>query len=82
VADASDDLETGRLAAQRGRILLHEGRLSPAEVELRTARMIFMRLGAAIDLQRVDEAQKRVSAPQPQNHGALSGVKTRVGQGA
>ncbi len=55
-ADASDELETGRLAALRGRIQLFEGNDAEAETDLRAAKMIFMRLGARLDLQHVDEA--------------------------
>ena len=65
VGDATDDLEAGRFAAHRGRILLYLGRPSEAEAELRTARTIFMRLGANLDLQRVEAVQKRPMVPQP-----------------
>jgi len=59
LADATDELETGRVAAQAGRISLYEGQHEQAEADLRVARQIFMRLGASLDLRRVEEALKQ-----------------------
>ena len=59
LADATDELETGRVAAQAGRISLYEGQLEQAEADLRVAKQIFMRLGASLDLRRVEEALKQ-----------------------
>jgi tetratricopeptide (TPR) repeat protein len=56
LADASDELEAGRVAAQAGRIHMGEGQLVEAETELRVAQEIFMRLGAALDLKRVEQS--------------------------
>lgn len=67
-ADAADDLEAGRLASQRGRIHLYEGNFAHAEAELRAAKMTFMRLGANLDLQRVEEALRRPSVLQAAAH--------------
>lgn len=63
-ADAADDLEAGRLAAQRGRILTYEGHHTEAEAEFRQARTTFMRLGANLDLKCIDEAPRKPSLPQ------------------
>ncbi len=63
IADVGDDLEAGRVAAQAGRIHLYGGQLTPAEEELRVAQEIFMRLGASLDLKRVEKALKRQSVP-------------------
>jgi hypothetical protein len=61
LADASDELEAGRVAAQGGRIHLHEGQLAQAETELRVAQEIFMRLGATLDLKRVEQSLRTQS---------------------
>jgi tetratricopeptide (TPR) repeat protein len=66
----SDELEAGRVVAQRGRLYLFEGRQTEAEADLRSAKMIFMRLGAALDLARVEDAlvsrnAHKTPAPQP-----------------
>jgi predicted ATPase/class 3 adenylate cyclase/Tfp pilus assembly protein PilF len=52
----SDELEMGRVVAQRGRLYLYQGYQAEAEADLRAAKMIFMRLGANLDLRRVEEA--------------------------
>ena len=59
LADVTDELEAGRVAAQAGRISLYEGQLEQAEVDLRVAKQTFMRLGASLDLQRVEETLKQ-----------------------
>ncbi len=61
LADASDELEAGRVAAQAGRIHLGEGQLAQAETELRIAQEIFMRLGATLDLKRVEQSLRTQS---------------------
>jgi predicted ATPase/class 3 adenylate cyclase len=55
LVDATDELEAGRVAAQEGRIALHEGKFAQAEEPLRSAQQTFMRLGASLDLKRVEE---------------------------
>jgi hypothetical protein len=60
---ANDELEAGRVAAQAGRLYLHEGQLARAEVELRVAQEIFMRLGASLDLRRVEAALAAPAIP-------------------
>jgi tetratricopeptide (TPR) repeat protein len=65
----SDELETGRVVAQRGRLYLYQGRQAEAEADLRAAKMVFMRLGANLDLRRVEDAlcspeSPKVLAPQ------------------
>jgi predicted ATPase len=54
----TDELEAGRLAAQAGRIHLQAGQVADAEAELRVAQEIFMRLGAGLDLGRVEQSLK------------------------
>jgi tetratricopeptide (TPR) repeat protein len=63
LARANDELEAGRVAAQAGRLYLHEGQLARAEVELRVAQEIFMRLGASLDLRRVEAALAAQASP-------------------
>ncbi len=52
----TDELEAGRVKAQSGRIHLSGGKCTQAEADLRTAKMTFMRLGANLDLKRVEAA--------------------------
>jgi predicted ATPase/class 3 adenylate cyclase len=54
--EMTDELEAGRVKAQSGCINLIEGRHAKAEADLREAKMIFMRLGANLDLKRVESA--------------------------
>ncbi len=56
LADATNELEVGRVAAQAGRINMYEGQYAQAEADLRAAKEIFMRLGAGFDLKRVENA--------------------------
>ena len=58
LADVTDELEAGRVAAQAGRLHLSTGQFKQAETELRMAQEIFMRLGASLDLKRVEQALK------------------------
>jgi tetratricopeptide (TPR) repeat protein len=55
-AEMTDELEAGRVIAQRGRLYLQEGRHGEAEADLRAAKSVFMRLGANLDLQWVEDA--------------------------
>jgi len=52
LADATDALEAGRIKVQASRIAYARGQHSEAEQEMQAARKIFMRLGAALDLDR------------------------------
>jgi predicted ATPase/class 3 adenylate cyclase/Tfp pilus assembly protein PilF len=61
MAEANDDLEAGRMAAQAGRLHLYSGQLAQARHELRVAQQVFMRLGASLDLKNVEEAMKELS---------------------
>jgi hypothetical protein len=61
MAEANDDLEAGRVAAQAGRLHLYSGQLAQARQELRVAQQVFMRLGASLDLESVEEAMKELS---------------------
>jgi tetratricopeptide (TPR) repeat protein len=63
LADAGDDLEMGRVAAQAGRLLLAQGGLPGAESELRRAYEIFLRLGARLELRQVEDALREAAAP-------------------
>ena len=63
LTNVTDELENGRIAAQAGRIALHEGQFDQAEKELRTAKEVFMRLGAQRDMGTVEEALKRLPKP-------------------
>ena len=55
----TDELEAGRIAALAGRIALSVGDVAQAETDLQVAQEIFMRLGANLDLRRVEDALKR-----------------------
>jgi predicted ATPase/class 3 adenylate cyclase/Tfp pilus assembly protein PilF len=52
--EITDDFEAGQLAALAGQALLRGGETALAEAELRSAREIFMRLGANLHLRRVE----------------------------
>ena len=54
IAGATDELETGRLAAQAGRICRREGAVTQADAELGVAQAIFTQLGAKLDLERLE----------------------------
>ena len=54
MAGATDELETGRLAAQAYRIYLREGALTQADAELSVAQELFTQLGAKLDLERLE----------------------------
>jgi predicted ATPase/class 3 adenylate cyclase len=54
--EITDELEAGRVKAQSGQIHLYEGNHSQAEADLRAAKTTFMRLGAKLDLKRVESA--------------------------
>ena len=54
LADVTDELEAGRVAALAGWISLYEGQVTQAEADLRVAQGVFMRLGASLDLKRVE----------------------------
>ena len=54
IAGATDELETGRLAAQAGRIYRREGAVTQADAELGVAQAIFTQLGAKLDLERLE----------------------------
>jgi predicted ATPase len=64
-AEMTDELEAGRVRAQSGRILLALGLQAQAEADLRAARTILMRLGAKLDLERVESALRQPPIPQP-----------------
>jgi tetratricopeptide (TPR) repeat protein len=61
LADVTDHLEAGRIAAQAGRIGLHEGQLDQAVANLESAQEIFVQLGANLDLRQVEEALEQAS---------------------
>jgi adenylate cyclase len=61
LVDVTNELESGRVAAQAARIDLYEDRRAQAEKELRVAREIFVRLGANLDLQPVEETLRQLS---------------------
>jgi tetratricopeptide (TPR) repeat protein len=61
LANATNELETARVAAQAGRINIYEGQYVQAEADLRTAKEIFMRLGAELDLKRVEDTLRQPS---------------------
>ena len=54
MAEVTDDLEKGRIALQSARVLLSEGNAAEARREMHEARLIFTRLGAALDLATLD----------------------------
>jgi tetratricopeptide (TPR) repeat protein len=57
----SDNLEIARIAAQAGLVYLAEGEPVLAQAELQVARETFMRLGASLCLEQVDQALKQAS---------------------
>lgn len=57
-ATATDELEHGRLFAQAGEVYLADNNIIEARSSLRRARIIFRRLGAKLDLARVDRVLK------------------------
>jgi predicted ATPase/class 3 adenylate cyclase/uncharacterized protein HemY len=63
MVDVTDELETGRIAAQAGRISVYQGDYAQAEADLRIAKEIFMRLGASLDLRRVEDILRQPSMP-------------------
>jgi predicted ATPase/class 3 adenylate cyclase len=60
LVDVTDEIESGRVAAQVGQIHLYEGQFTQAKADLQIAKKIFARLGANLDLQRVEEMSKRL----------------------
>ncbi|MCA9971878.1 MAG: tetratricopeptide repeat protein, partial [Anaerolineales bacterium] len=56
LAHTKHELEAAQVAAQAGRIYLQTGQAQRAEVELRTARNVFLRLGAKHLLSKLTEA--------------------------
>lgn len=67
LADVTDHLEAGRIAAQAGWIDLHEGWLEQAVADLESAQEIFVQLGANLDLRQVEEALERALTLKVQN---------------
>jgi tetratricopeptide (TPR) repeat protein len=65
LANRTDELESARVAAQAGRLYIYEGQLAKAEEQLRNARETFMRLGASLELERVEEALRQPSMADP-----------------
>jgi hypothetical protein len=65
LADRTDELESARVAAQAGRIYIYEGQFTKAEAQLRNARETFMRLGASLELEHVEEALRQPSMADP-----------------
>ena len=59
---SGEDLAEGRLAAQMGRVALAEERLDEAARQLQHAHETFMRLGAQLDLEVVQEATTELVA--------------------
>jgi hypothetical protein len=55
MTNVMDELETGRVVAQAGRLSLHQGDLVQADKLLEAAQETFLHLGAALDLQRVED---------------------------
>ena len=64
LADVTEHLEAGRIAAQAGRISLHGGQLEQAVADLESAQEVFMQLGANLDLRQVEEALEQALALQ------------------
>jgi predicted ATPase/class 3 adenylate cyclase len=65
LADRTDELESARVAAQAGRIYIYGGQYAKAEAQLRSARETFMRLGASLELEHVEEALRQPSMADP-----------------
>ncbi|MBN2389958.1 MAG: tetratricopeptide repeat protein, partial [Anaerolineae bacterium] len=55
LTDATDELEAGRIKVQASRLAYSRAQYSEAEQEMQAARKIFMRLGAAPDLERSEK---------------------------
>lgn len=55
LADATEALEAGRIKVQASRLAYSKAQYSEAEQEMQAARKIFMRLGAALDLDRSEK---------------------------
>lgn len=55
LTDATDALEVGRTKVQASRLAYAKAQYSEAEREIQAARKIFMRLGAALDLERSEK---------------------------
>jgi adenylate cyclase len=62
LTDVTNELEFGRVAVQAAHIDLFEARGTQAEKELRVAQEIFVRLGANLDLEHVEETFRRLSS--------------------
>jgi hypothetical protein len=60
LADGTDKLEQGRIAAQAGRIDLARRAFVQAGRNLRSARETFARLGASLDLARAEQALEQL----------------------
>ena len=56
LTDATDALEAGRIKVQASRLAYSKAQFREAEQEMQAARGIFMRLGAALDLDRSERA--------------------------
>jgi predicted ATPase/class 3 adenylate cyclase/Tfp pilus assembly protein PilF len=61
MTNVMDELETGRVVAQAGRLSLHEGDVDQADRLLEAARETFLHLGAALDLQRVEDGLSQLA---------------------
>ena len=59
MSNRTEEVESARLTAQEGRILMQEGQTDKAGISLRTAREIFIRLGANLELEHVEEILHR-----------------------
>jgi tetratricopeptide (TPR) repeat protein len=59
LADVTDELETARVAAHAARIHIYHDEYAQAEEALRVAKEIFMRLGASLELKRVDDTLRQ-----------------------
>jgi predicted ATPase/class 3 adenylate cyclase len=61
LADVTDELEAARIAAQAAKINIYQGEHAQAEADLRAAKEIFMRLGASLELKRVEDTLRQSS---------------------
>ncbi len=59
LSNRTEEVESARLTAQEGRILMQEGQTDKAGISLITAREIFIRLGANLELKHVEEILHR-----------------------
>jgi predicted ATPase/class 3 adenylate cyclase len=59
MSEVTDELERGRIATQKGRLLLYEGHAEEAIRELQAAKVIFTHLGAMLDLAAVHRIEYR-----------------------